>query len=666
MKKPRLALLPALLIAALLWPSLSNADSGQAHAVAPEVENKLEPAGFNAVNIGGYVGEKIDLCIENRLMAQDIGRIIQPYKDRPDEDWGFRSEFWGKWFTGAMFGYGYQPTAEHRAVIDRGVREILATQDENGYIGTYLDENHLGEWDVWGRKYVLLGLLAYYDQTGDGAALDAAVKLADHLIMEAGPESGVNVAATGWPGYKGIAPSSVLEPIALLYQRTGDKRYLEFAEHIIRCWDSPNSLTPTGIRLVQEALDGKPMWKMGGIPKAYEMMSCFEGLCEMYRITGKQIYFDACRKLVDSILRDEIMIVGSGSCREIWCHGKIRQTEPLYQGMETCVTVTWMKLLYQMLRLTGESRYADQLEISLYNAHLGAMAPHGEWWAYYTGLMGERVHSHIQYGDVLMSCCVANGPRGLLTLPLWASMTSGRGIAVNFYGDTVSKLETPAGQNLTMTMHSSYPQGGTVKIRLGLADAESFDIDLRIPSWSVDSSVRINDEVFDGCVLKGTYATLRRTWKDGDEIVLDLDMRGRVVDAPSGVGDAAIMRGPIVLAVDTRLIPRRDRVDPPMYRYEFIRDADGYIELSPTGNSGVDAIWMTYDVPVCDEAGNPHSIPMCDYASAGNTWQEGNLFRVWIQQPFDFRQLYTSNLDWHANVTAGKQRPSVPDIYQVK
>lgn len=86
----------------------------------------------------------------------------------------------------------------------------------------------------------------------------------------------------------------------------------------------------------------------------------------------------------------------------------MRQSEPLYQGMETCVTATWMKLMYQMLRLTGDSRCADRLETSLYNALLGAMSPRGEWWAYYSGLMGERVHSHQQFPDVVMSCCVAN------------------------------------------------------------------------------------------------------------------------------------------------------------------------------------------------------------------------------------------------------------------
>jgi len=636
-------------------------------ALCIKAPNKLEPAPAHAVSIEGFIGHKMDLCIENRLMAQDIERVIQPFRDKPDGSWGFRSEFWGKWYTAAIMAYAYQPTAAHKEVVDRAVRELIETQDANGYIGTYPDECHLGDWDIWGRKYVMLGLLGYYDQTGDQAALEAARKVADHLIKEVGAESGVNIAETGWIGWKGLAPSSVLEPIALLYQRTGEKKYLEFGEHIIKSWDTPNKLSPTGIRLIQEAINGTPLWKMSGAPKAYEMMSCYEGLCEMYRATGNPIYYEASHKLIDTIIRDEIMIVGSASMAEIWCHGKFRQTEPMYLGMETCVTATWMKYLYQMLRLTGESKYADQLEISLYNANLGAMTPNGEWWAYYSSLMGERVPSHQQFSDVVMSCCVANGPRGFMTLPSWAAMTSAKGVAVNFYGTMDSKLSTPKGQEIKLAMTSDYPVNGKVVIKVGMAQEENLEIALRIPEWSSKSSVAVNGQHYDGYVLKGTYANLQRTWKDGDEIVLELDMRGRVIDAPSGVGDAAIMRGPLVLAFDTRLVPRRDAVDaPPMYRYEFIRDKEGFIDLKATGNSGIDAMWMTFDVPVADESGAPHTLPMCDYQSAGNTWEKGNLFRVWMQQPFDFRHLYTNNLDWHVNVTVGMDRPDIPELYRVK
>jgi hypothetical protein len=86
--------------------------------------------------------------------------------------------------------------------------------------------------------------------------------------------------------------------------------------------------------------------------------------------------------------------------------------------METCVTATWMKFLYQLLRLTGDVKYADELEKNLYNGLLGAQMPGGGWWAYFSGVNGERVPSLMQHDDVGLSCCVVSGPRALLLTPV--------------------------------------------------------------------------------------------------------------------------------------------------------------------------------------------------------------------------------------------------------
>lgn len=621
----------------------------------------LRPA---QAHFSGYLGDRLEGCIENRLMAQDLEKLLFAFRDKSDGNWGFRTEFWGKWFTAAMMGYDYAPTPAHKALMDAAVQGLIATQGADGYIGTYADGSHLGDWDIWGRKYSLLGLLAYYDRTKDASVLQAACRAADHLIREAGPDSGVNIAETGWIGWKGLAPSSVLEPVVLLYQRTGEQRYLDFAEHIVRCWSSPNKLTPTGLHLIEEALSDKPMWKMSGAPKAYEMMSCFEGLLELYRCTGKEEYKKAVLNLIRKIERDELMIVGSASAAEIWFHGVLHQSEPVYQGMETCVTATWMKLLYQALRLTGDSHYADLLEQSLYNAMLASMAPHGEWFSYYTGLMGERVHSHLQFPDVVMSCCVANGPRGLMTTPSWAVMSSAEGPVVNLYSASETALQTPAGQPLSLRVEGTYPEEDAAAVTLRLDRPEKFTLRLRIPSWSTRTTVTVDGRKVSA--KAGKYLKIKRTWKSGDVVVLAFDFTARVLDAPNGTGDAAIRRGPVVLSFDTRLIPRRDGVDaPPMYRYEFAREKDGSVDVRRV-ESPDPALWMTFDVACRDEAGAPHVLRLCDYASAGNSWEQGNLFRVWTPQPFDYRHLYINNLDWHVNCTVGVERPEVPPMYRVK
>ena len=380
-----------------------------------KVSDVFSSSAPGCVRLGGFLEDRINACIQNQVMMQEIERIVRPFREKKevgDGDW--RTEYWGKWATSAALACRYESTPDHLAVLSKGVRELLATQDPDGYIGTRKPEHHLKGWDVWGRKYVLLGLIADYDLTADKTILDAARCHTNSLISECGPGK-ANIAALGYPKWKGLPPSSVLEPVVLLYQRTGDKRYLEFAEHIVGQWSKPNHWSPKGIRLVEDATAGKPAAQIGDAPKAYEMMSCYEGLCELYRVTGKKQYLDASVKLADSILRDEITVIGTGSDQELWCGGRSKQWESAPHVMETCVTVTWMKFCCQLLRLTGDPKYADAMETSLYNALLGAMVPEGHWWGYGSLLSGERVPSHVQQADVGTCCCPANAPPCIAT-----------------------------------------------------------------------------------------------------------------------------------------------------------------------------------------------------------------------------------------------------------
>lgn len=630
-------------------------------------QDALCPLPPGSLQIGGFVGNRIDLCLRNRVMAQDVDLLIKPFREKSDGKWGFRNDFWGRWYTSAMLGYCYIPGPETQAIVDAAAKGLMETQSPDGYIGTYPGEYRLGDWDVWGTKRVLLGLIANYDHTRNKLVLEAAEKAADNLISEVN-RGDVNLAATGWNGWKGLPPSSVLNPIARLYRITGKKSYLDFANEIIKSWDAPNVLTPTGLRLIQQAISDVPLWEMSGAPKAYEMMECFMGIAEMYRITKNPQYLQACEHLVNSIVRDELMIVGSASVAEIWCHGKMRQNEPLFQSMETCVTVSWVELLYQMLCLTGESRYADQLEISLYNGLLGAMTPKGDWWAYYSGMMGERVLTHQQFPDMMMSCCLASGPQGLMLTPSWSVMNSTRGVTINLFGNIRAKLITPALQAASIKMESDYPVGGKITATLSIPESEEFTINIRIPVWSKNTEMRINGKTFMGDIVAGTYTSINRQWKDHDVIELVMDMRAKVLKAPSGIGDAAIQRGPVVLAFDSRLVPFQTYVEvPPMYRYIFSGNKpDNYIDAELLEHSDTSGIWMVFNVPLLDEAGNPHLLKMCDYASAGNTWQRDNIFRVWVHQPFDLRHLYINQLNWRVinPFSETDEPPTIPLRYK--
>jgi len=149
-----------------------------------EVDNYFEYNEF-APQLNGYLGKKLNLAISNGVKERNIEAIVEPFKHR-EETWMWQSEFWGKWITSAILSYEYTKDPELLSLINKAYDSLVSTQSSDGYIGNYRHDSRLKEWDIWGRKYVLLGLLAYYDLNPEKnkQAIDAAKKLADNLIAE--------------------------------------------------------------------------------------------------------------------------------------------------------------------------------------------------------------------------------------------------------------------------------------------------------------------------------------------------------------------------------------------------------------------------------------------------------------------------------------------------
>ena len=597
------------------------------------VKDLLTPAAPESVRISGRLGEKFDLCITNRLLAQDVESVVAPYRAKTEiggADW--RCEYWGKWFTSLTLADAYHSTPATREKRDEAAKALMVTAAPDGYLGTRVPGHRLEGWDVWGCKYALLGLMADYDRTHDATVLNAARRQTDVLIAELGPGK-TSIADVG--EWNGLPASSVLEPVVLLYERTGEKKYLDFAEHIVACWSVPSKRLPVGMRLVEDALAGKNPDQMCS-PKSYEMMSCFEGLCELYRATGKREYLDASVKLADGIFREEATLVGVGTRGEVWFGGAKQQTSLVDKPMETCVTVTWMKFCDQLLRLTGDVRYADELEKNLYNGLLGAMMPDGKWWAYFDGLMGVRVPSYVQHADVGLSCCVVNGPRGLMLTPFWAFMQSADGPVVNLYAAGSAQVGT-----VKLEITGDYPVSDQVAIRVTPASTEEFTLSLRIPTWSERTELKLNGKALP--VTPG-YTKIHRTWRKGDRVAITFDMRAKMVECN---GQVALQRGPVVLSLDNRLTPAAAS--------QITLDRNPELKPNPAAAKKIGA-WMAFDVG---------ALTFCDYASAGNAFSQQNIFRTWLPQPLDLAIVYKTGQTWrtlsHASswTNPPKPRPQV-------
>jgi len=612
----------------LLYPFLFSAEGQQKRQKSFDaVSDKMVSYTPSSVKIEGYLGEKIDLVIKERIKSQDVDHLVEPFRHK-EETKLWQSEFWGKWIQSAIAAYNYTHDPELMEIIRKAVSGLLATQMPDGYIGNYSEEAALQQWDIWGRKYTLLGLIAYYDLTGDKNVLKASCRLADHLLTQVGPGK-ANIIKTG--NYRGMPSSSVLEPVVYLYRRTGEKKYLDFARYIVEQWE-----TQDGPKLISYAISGIPVserfphpstwWSYENGQKAYEMMSCYEGLLEMYRITGEPVYLKAVEAAVENIIQSEINIAGSGSAFECWYKGVTYQTEPTYHTMETCVTMTWMKLCFSLLRLTGNPEYADQIEKSTYNALLASLKYDGSQIAKYSPLGGVR-HAGEEQCGMHINCCNANGPRAFMMLPQIAFTGSANGVYVNLYGQGKADLTLISKNKVTVEEISDYPVSGKIEFRINPEKPENFTISFHIPSWSKNTSVSLNGtEIKD--VKPGTYKQITRVWSKNDVVVLKIDLTAVIIRQN---GYQAIVRGPVVLARDTRFN------DGFIYESAVIGENNGMVDLVPSSRKPVD-IWMAFTAPLIlgtDLEGafrDPKPVNFCDFASAGNTWDENSRYRVWIPQ----------------------------------
>lgn len=624
-------------------------------------KDQLNPLNSGDSKIYGYVGDRIDKCIQNGVMASNYNLFVRAYKEKTDDKDGgngFSGEFFGKWFTSAALAYRYQPSEKNRKIIEDAIEKLMECQEESGRLSSY--SNDFGDWDIWGRKYSLLALVAYYEQTGCEKALTAGKRAVDALIEVAG-DGKVKLTETGLTLIQGLSSCSILEPVVLIYKYSLEEKYLEFAKYLVKLFAEPSSYSVEGLRLIENALDDThPMYIAA--PKGYEMMSCYEGICELYRVTRKEEYLETVQNFAQKVIDKEIMITGSGSSAELWCDGVNRQTELLEQPMETCVTATWMKLCYQLLRITGDSKWADQMEITLYNSLLSAMMPNGDWWAYFTQLAGERMPSPIQVEEVQSSCCVVNGPRALMTVPQWSVMQYEKGIAVLLFTKGEWNF-TINNKKCKLSQLTDYPRGGKIKIIVNQEEAMEYTIKIRIPFWSKQNFVSMNGVEVE--CISGKYLDIKREWKDGDVIEFVPDLRGRIITAPAAFNQKAIMRGPVVLALDTRLVKETQEnlwLDRAGYHKRHDKNWDinyilldtveenkeeEYIEIKICENQSQN-IWMSFEVdfivrPTHFVKHEKRTLLLCDYASAGNEYSSENMFRVWMSLPMFMNAVFPKN-----------------------
>jgi DUF1680 family protein len=618
-----------ILIATRLLMSAAQAPDGPApiepvtFAVPARLPDRAEILPPSHIRLGGWLGARIDANARNRLLEVDTEPLLAGYRKRPGAH-PWIGEHVGKWLHAATLAWAYTGDPKLKAKLDLVAADLIACQEPDGYLGTYLPEQRFGldrgsDWDVWSHKYNLIGLLTYYQYTGHQASLAACRKMADLLIATFPGKKSILAAGT----HVGMAATSVLEPIVLLYRFTGEPRYLKFAYYIVKSWDEPG-----GPAILASLRAGKGVNRTAN-GKAYEMLSNLVGVCELARATGERGLLDPVQAAWKDIVTNRLYLTGSASAGEHFQDDHVLPGQVGAHIGETCVTTTWIQLNLQLLRLTGESKYGEELVRSLYNHLAAAQHPRGDDWCYYTALEGKKPY------DSGINCCHSSGPRGM-ALAVQAAYLRGNSdlgpdsLIVDTLETSRAELDLGGGR-VTVSQESKFPRSGESLLTLHMARPATFGLLVRVPKWAKvpplvsEFKITINDGPSFSAGTSSGYAAVAprgqlREWKDGDRIKLTYRLAARLVLGHFGdTGRAALAWGPFILAYDASMNPGL----PSASTLGLLSDNPPFsLEPGPGLKFRARVVGRKTD--------DPKSAVFVPFADAGAS---GGAYRVWLRAP---------------------------------
>jgi DUF1680 family protein len=619
----------AVMFVLLLALTVSAAETAFLEKIPPMIPDRQDFLGPDHTHLTGWLGQRMQANEANRLVKLDPERLLEGYRKRPGRQ-SWDGEHVGKWLHAATLAWVNTGDPALRQKLDLVVSELMKCQLDDGYLGTYLDKDRWTEWDVWAHKYNLLGLLTYMRYTGNTEPLTTCRRMADLLCATFGDNPGQrDIIKAGH--HVGMAPTSVLEPMVLLYRVTGESRYLDFCKYILRAWEQPN-----GPKIISTLLAAKRVDKVGN-GKAYEMLSCLNGALEYYRTVGGRDILEACLNAWQDIVQNRLYLTGAASYGE---HFHDDYDLPNVNNVgETCVTVTWLQFNAQLLRLTGEARFAEQLEHVILNQLLGAQRCDGSGWGYYVQMEGKKPYSSTLDGH----CCLSSGPRGLALVPTFAVSADAEGVVVNLYDAGTTELPLRDGVKIRLGIETLYPADGKVRLQIDPPAARSFGLKLRVPASCPLATTSVNGKKVQAKTGPDGYLVINRKWTQRDLVELQFKLQPRVIVGDhKNEGKIALAYGPLVLAADNDLLPRERaaakglRLNDVAVASPVLASLDWQAATAPVSFRTWPGAQMFQINGVARrntdtlKRGAPVRLGLVPFAEAGGT---GNDYKVWLPLP---------------------------------
>ncbi|MCX7795074.1 MAG: glycoside hydrolase family 127 protein [bacterium] len=447
-----------------------------------------------------------------------------------------------KWIEAVSFYLAINKDEKLEKLVDDVIEEIRLAQDEDGYIDTYFTfERKQDRWtnlkdmhELYCAGHLIQGAIAHHRATGKTNFLNVAIKLADYLNRLFGP--GRREGTCGHP--------EIEMALVELYRETSDKKYLNLAKFFI---------DERGKGIIGGSsyhIDHKPFRELDEVVgHAVRALYLNCGATDLYMETGEKALLDALERLWDNLVTKKMYVTGgAGARKEGEAFGDNYELPNETAYAETCASIANLMWNYRMLLALGEGRFADIVELCLYNGILSGISLDGKEYFYVNPLADRGNHRRQRW--FACACCPPNIARTITSIPGYMYSTSNEGVWVHLYASSVVEVDVN-GSRVKIEESTNYPWDGLIEFKI-LGNAR-FKLFLRKPDWAKEYSVTVSGEKIQP-VLENGYIVIDREWHNEDTVKLELSMKPEFLEShPSvkaNIGRIAIRRGPIIYCLE--------------------------------------------------------------------------------------------------------------------
>lgn len=548
----------------------------------------------------GFWAEKTQKAIDvmipymGDVLCGDVGHALNNFKIAAGLKTGeHQGMYWHdgdfyKFVEAKIYAYGLSKSDALLKELDEYIDILAQAQEPDGYLQTQIQldpdadryENRKYH-EMYNTGHLLITACAHFRLTGQRNFLDIAIKHADLLYTIFYPD-------TKHFQRFGFNQTQIMGLVEL-YRTVSDKKYLLLAQKFIDrrgTYEIEHDSTTVGYPIGDMVQERTPLREeTEPVGHAVLALYYYAGAADVYAETGEKALITALNRLWESVTQKKMYATGAVGQTH---YGASVNRDMIEEGFiddfmmpnltaynETCANLCNAMFSFRMLGIHGQAKYADIIELVMYNSGLSGIGLEGKDYFYANPLrMIYNTRDYDSHGDVTETpnregylscfCCPPNLVRTISNLSGWAYSLADNAVYVNLYGSNKLATTMLDGSTIKLSQETQYPWQDTIKLTIDECKTDAFELAIRIPGWTTSATITINGEPANVETTPASYAHLNRQWQAGDTVIITLPMQPKFIEGHPRIEEVrnqvAVKRGPIVYCVETPDLPEETSI----------------------------------------------------------------------------------------------------------